>query len=116
MLTKIMKWASVAALLLAILWHSSQGLALIVQFVVCAAAVMAVVQGFQMGKAGAIVVFIAIAALFNPIVPVGLSPAILRGTETVCLGLFLLSVLTFRQQPRFSLASITDRTPGSESL
>lgn len=116
MLTTIMKWASVVVLLAAMFIRPTAGFALFVQFVVCAAAVMVVVQSFQIGKTAAAIVFMAVATFFNPIVPLGFPPALLLGIRGFCLALFLISVLTFRAQPRLSMASITDRTPGSESL
>ena len=115
MLTKIMKWVSVTALLGALLWRPSAGYALTLQFVVCAAAILVVVQSFQIGKAGFAIVFMVVAALFNPVVPPGLSRTVFLGVGTVSLALFLLSVFALRSQPRFSMVSITDRTPGSES-
>jgi len=116
MLTKIMKWVSIAALATAILWRPSAGYALALQFVVCAAAILVVVQSFQIGKNGLAIAFMVVAALFNPVVPMGLSRPLFLGVNVASLVLFLLSVLTLRQQPRLSMASITDRTPGSQSL
>lgn len=116
MLTKIMKWVSVMTLLGALLWRPSAGYALTLQFVVSAAAILVVVQSFQIGKAGFAIVFMIVAALFNPVVPPGLSRTVFLGVGTMSLALFILSVFALRSQPRFSMASITDRTPGSESL
>jgi hypothetical protein len=116
MFTQFMKWASVAVLLAAVSWHPSLGYALIMQLVVCITAIMVGAQSFRMRKAVVATVFMLVAALFNPILPVGLSRTMFVGVGTVSLALFLFSILTFRQQPRLSVASITDRTPGSESL
>lgn len=116
MFTKIMKWASIVALGVALMWHPAAGYALALQFVVCIAAIMVVAQSLKVGKAGVAILFIAVAALFNPVVPPTLSRGMFLGAGGVSLALFLLSVVTFRQQPQLSVASITDRTPGSESL
>ena len=77
---------------------------------------MVVVQSFQVGKTAAAIVFIVVATVFNPIIPLGFPAPLLLAIRGLCLALFVISALTFRAQPRLSMASITDRTPGSESL
>jgi hypothetical protein len=116
MLTRIMKCVAIVALLGAIMWPPQGGFQLFVQFAVTAAAILVVIQSFKVGRPGLAIVFIAVAALFNPLVPPALSRAAFLGIATASIGLFALALLTFRAQPRLSIASITDRTPGSESL
>ena len=116
MLTKIFKLSSVVALLAVIVLRPTPGYALLTEFLVCAAAVMAAVESFQTGKAGLAIVFVLMACAFNPVFTLGLSRGLLLGTATLSLGAFLLSLFTVTTRPRLSMASITDRTPGSESL
>jgi hypothetical protein len=71
MMTHIMKWAAITTLLLAVLLRvaSSQ---VLVAIVVCVSAVLLVRQAIRAGKYSWAVVFVAIAVLFNPIVPIAL--------------------------------------------
>jgi Family of unknown function (DUF6804) len=116
MLTKILKCCSVIALLAVIVLRPSAGYVLLTQFLVCAAAIMATVESLQGGKPVPAVVFVLLAIAFNPVLPLGMSQGVFLGTATIALGMFMVSILTFRPRPRLSMASITDRTPGSESL
>ena len=65
MMTNIMKWAAITTLLLAVLFRvaSSQ---VLVAIVVCVSAVLLVRQAIGAGKYSWAVVFVAIAALFQP--------------------------------------------------
>jgi hypothetical protein len=65
--------------------------------------------------------FVAIAALFNPVLPVfrlGLSDELWVLIVLVCIGPFALSINANALKPRalLSIPSITDRNPGSVSL
>ena len=116
MFIKILKWASVLALLAGLFVQPYGGYSVMVQMIVCVGAIMVAVQAFHTSRVAAAVVFIAVAVLFNPVVPVELPRTMFLAMTTLSLALFLLSVITFRQNARLSMASITDRTPGSESL
>ncbi|MGI9102573.1 MAG: DUF6804 family protein [Terriglobales bacterium] len=117
MATRIMKWSASAALLtLLMLWRSSDSRTLIAGFVVCAGAIVAMVQAVRVSKFGWILAFLAITVLFNPLVPLAFSRGTFASLYLGCLGLFLLSLRMVPPPPRLSMASITDRTPGSESL
>lgn len=116
MLTKIFKLGSVIALLAVIALQPSAGYALLAEFLVCAAAVMAAAEAFQTGKLALAIVFVLMAGVFNPVFSLGLSQPVFMGAVTFSLATFLLSLLTVRTRPRLSMVSITDRTPGSESL
>ncbi len=115
MLTKIMKWVSIAALLLALLWRSSANYELVLELVVFASALLVVLQACRAGKylwgAG----FLAIAVLFNPIVPVVLSRKMFLWLGWVSLVTFLVSLAVLKRQPRLSIPPIISPTPGSES-
>ena len=73
MLTKIMKWASIALLLPALFWRSSASYHLVLELVVCMGALLVVVQAVRAHKYFWATGFLAIALLFNPVVPIGAS-------------------------------------------
>ncbi len=117
MTTRIMKWFAIAALLtLVVLWRSSDNRTFIAAFLVCTAAVVAMVQAARVRKYGWIMAFLAITLLFNPVIPLVLSPGTFLTLYLGCLATFLLSLRMAAPARRLSIASITDRTPGSESL
>ncbi len=118
MFPKIMKWSSIAALLvLAILWRSSaDNRTFAAAFVVWAGAAVVLVQATQAHKYVWAAVFFAVCLLFNPIVPVLASRNSFLLLDLACLGIFMGSLSVLKTKPRLSIASITDRTPGSESL
>ena len=116
MLTFVMKWASVAALLVALAWRASTGYELLLYFVICAGAGLATVQSYTLGQHGLSIGFLVIAVLFNPVLQVVVPRTLFLWLATISLGLFLISLRALRMPPRLSIASITDRTPGSESL
>jgi hypothetical protein len=117
MATKLSKWLAIAGLLsLIVLWRSSDSRTLIAAFLVCAAAIVAIVQAARVHKYGWILVFLAITVLFNPLVPMVFSRGTFLTLYLGCLATFLLSLGMAPPAARLSMASITDRTPGSESL
>ena len=113
--TTIMKWISIAALLAAIVWRPSAGYDLLLQFAVCAGAILVIAQSYRVDKFRWGIVFIVVALLFNPINPIA-PPAVSRTTflwlAAICLALFAASLIALKTRPRLSMASITDRTPG----
>lgn len=117
MATKTMKYFAILALLaLMALWRSSNGWTLLAGFLVCAGAIVAMLQAARVRSYGWIVTFLAITVLFNPLVPIAFSRRAFLTLYFMCLATFLLSLRTALPTPRLSMASITDRTPGSESL
>ncbi len=119
MLPKIMKLSSIAALLvlLAILWRSSaDNRTFVAAFVVWAGAVVVLVQATQAHKHVWAAVFFAVCLFFNPIVPVLTSRNSFLSVDLACVGIFIASLSVLKTKRRLSIASITDRTPGSESL
>jgi hypothetical protein len=116
MLTKIMKWGSIAALLvLATAWPAADKRTFVAALVVWAGAFVVLVQATQAHKYAWAAVFLAVCLLFNPVVPVSVSRISFLLLDLACLGMFVAS-LSMLTKPRLSIASITDRTPGSESL
>lgn len=115
MLTKIMKWVSVAVLVLAglRLATSYQGL---LEMVVCVSALLVVVEAARAAKYFWAAGFLAIVVLFNPVVPVVLSGKIFLWLNWVCLAAFLVSLAALKSQPKLSVPSITSRAQRTESL
>jgi uncharacterized protein DUF6804 len=116
MFTKIMKWVSIMALLLAVFWRSSANFQLVLESVVCVTGLLVVMQAVRRGKYFWAAGFLAVAVLFNPVVPVALSKNAFLWLDALCIATFLVSLVVFKRQPRLSIPSITNATPGSESL
>jgi hypothetical protein len=112
----VMKWLSVAALLIAVLWRSSLDYRFVVAFVVTVGAIAVVTQAARAERYIWVVVFLVIATLLNPILTGGLPPQVFLWTDVACLVAFAASLVLLKNKPILSMASITDRTPGSESL
>jgi hypothetical protein len=114
--TQTMKWFSVLAILLGVLLGSSAGCRVALEMEVCLATMVVLVQAIGNGKyiwgAG----FIALAALFNPAVPVPLTHRLFLGLEWFSVGAFLVSLAALRARPLLSILTMTGRTPGSEAL
>ena len=117
MVAKLMKWIAIAALLLALFWQPFAENRILLQYVVWAGAIMVFAQAVRAGKYLWIALFLAVAGLFNPIRPVAFSPSVSLVLDAIILILFVVSLgRGLETKPRLSIASITDRTPGSQSL
>jgi uncharacterized protein DUF6804 len=116
--TKVLTWLSIAALLSVLaFWNSAPAFQLQLNLVVCVTATAVLIQAFQAQKHRWAAGFLATALLFNPAIPlfrlaggVGLALVILSVT------LLAISLAALRPPPLLSVPSITDRTPGSQSL
>ncbi len=115
MFTAISKAVAVVGLLIALFWRSPNYQELL-SFFVCVAALVVVGQAIQLKNYMWILVFFGVCALFNPVFPVTMSPNLHLMVNIVCAGLFGGSLMLLKTLPRMSIPSITDRTPGSESL
>ena len=116
MLTTIMKWLSVTALLVGLLLRSSTAYQIALEFVVCVSALMVIVQAWNERGYFWLPAFTAIAVLFNPFLPVALSPKKFLWLDSISVATFLVSLALLKGKPLLSIPSITNRTPGSESL
>ena len=116
MLTKIVKWISIVALLLALFWQAFAESRRLLQFAVLAGAVAVLVQAIRAGKYVWIGLLVAVASIFNPVRPMSFSPSVFLILDALTLVLFMVSLRGLETRRRLSIASITDRTPGSESL
>jgi hypothetical protein len=116
-LTKIMKLVSIAALVLAaFFWRSSVNFQTVVQFLVCGAAILVLVQAARAGKYWWMAAFLVVAALFNPVAPVPFAGSIFLWVDLLCVSMFLASTAYLQTSPRLTIASVTNPGPGSESL
>jgi len=116
MFTKIMKWLSIMALVVGVLLSSSASYRIALELLVCVAAAVVAAQAFRTGKYFWGMGFVAVAVLFNPAVPIAISHGVFLVLDLVCIAAFLASLAVLRWKPILSVPSITDRTPGSESL
>ena len=118
MLTRSMKYVSIATLILAaVFWGYAQPYERILGFVISTGAVLVAVQASRAKKYSWVVGFYVVAVVFNPFLPTGIfsgSPAF--AVVAVTFGLFVFSLYTLKTQPLLSVPSITDRNPGSQSL
>lgn len=116
--TKVMRWVAAVALSGALLLRPSTGDEALLQFVISASAVLVMVLAGLAGRYVEAAAFTLIAVLFNPVVPVALVSQWFLWMYLSSLAMFgiFLTALKIRMRPRLSMPSITDRTPGSESL
>lgn len=117
MLTTIMKWTSLIALLGApLFWRSAGGYAIMLQFVVCLSAMLVALQAARSGKQLWAIAFFGLALLFNPVITVPVSRSVFLWMNVLCLGMFLASLKFLKAAPRLSIPSITYSGPRSQSL
>ena len=116
MFTIMMKWFSVAALLLAAFWRSSANFQLVLEVVICVTALLVVAQATRSRKYWWAAGFFVITVLFNPVVPVDLPGRFYLFLDLFSLMAFLASVVAVRTRPIPSIPSIVGRRTGSESL
>ena len=118
MYARVMKWFTIATLLLTVLfWRSAQDFRLELDLVVCVAAGIVMAQAYQARKYNWAAGFLTIALIFNPLAPV-FRPVGGIGLSIVafCIVPFVMSLVELRPRPIMSMPSITDRNPGSRSL
>ena len=107
MLTKMMKWLSIAVLIPAVFWQPSPGYELILQFVVCAGASAVVVQAFRSERQIWAVGFVGIAMLFNPFQPLGVTRPTFLFFGWASMVMFLASLAILKARPGLATSSIT---------
>ncbi len=116
MLTIIMKWIAVVALLVGAAWQMPSDVRAYFGFVVSAAAVFVLVQAFILHKYAWGIAFIGVVCIFNPFQPIGFSFITLMVLEVLSAALFAASLPFLRANPRMTIASITESNPKTESL
>jgi uncharacterized protein DUF6804 len=117
MFANTMKWVSISALLLAAFWRSAANYQLLLNFVISLGAVVVIMQAVRAREYRWAAGFGVIALLFNPVVrfwgPSGVLPLLIVAAS---IASFAISLVALKTRPLLSIPSITDRTPGSESL
>ena len=116
MLIKIMKWVSSVVLLLAGLHLLTASYQVFLELIVCISGLLVLTQAVRSSSYIWAAGFLAIAVIFNPVVPVVLYRKTFLWLDWLCLMTFLVSLAALKRQPVFSIPSITNRVPGSESL
>jgi hypothetical protein len=116
MLTRIMKWFSIAVLLAAAFWRPSEGYGVLFQFVVSVGAILVVVQAVRARKYFWGIVFTSIAVIFNPIAPIVFSRQVFLWLDVVCLAMFAISLSVLKSTPIISVAGIINPGRRIESL
>jgi hypothetical protein len=116
MITTLMKWVSIIMLLLAVLQFPAAGGQLLLAIVVCVSCVLLVRQAVRAGRYSWAIIFVVIAALFNPVVLVARSASSALWVNALGLLAFLIAAVALRPGRRLTVLSITNRSPRRESL
>jgi hypothetical protein len=116
MLTKTLKWTAIAMLTFGLLWRPFGDYTTLLQFVVSAVATVVLVQAASMRRYVWMSLFLFAACLFNPVVPLRLSNYNYGLLSVLTALLFFFSLELLQPRARLTIASITNRRPGSESL
>lgn len=116
MITKIIKMVAIAALLMAILPQSATASQVALESVVCVCSLAVLWEAARAHKYTWLAGFGVIAILFNPFVPLALSRRTFLWIDLASILMFLISLAVLHARPLLSMPSITNRTPGSESL
>jgi hypothetical protein len=116
MSSRIMKWLSVATLLGGLLAQASIGYRMLLNLIVCVAALVVFGEAFQMKKYFWALGFVSIAVVFNPLVPLTLSKGVFLGLDLACIMAFAMSLAMLRSTPRLSVSGIIHPTRRIESL
>ncbi len=118
MRTRIVKWVSIAALLLAaVFWSAAANYQLALNVIVSLAAAVVAVQAVEAKKYRWAASFLVIALLFNPAIPVfGLAGGLSFFLIVLSIAPFALSLAALKPPRLLAVPSITDRSSESESL
>ena len=116
MLTKVIKWSAIAALIGGTFLPSLSSYELLSQFVVVAAAAVVLTQAATMRRYIWMTLFLVVAGLFNPVFPIRFSNYVSGIVSAFAVLPFFFSLQLLQPKPKLSIASITDCTRRSESL
>jgi hypothetical protein len=116
MFARIIKWGAIAALVGIALSRTLPDLGLVLRLVVAVSAAVVLAQAATMRRYVWMILFLLVACLFNPVFPVPFSNYIFGIVTVFAALLFFFSLELLRPRARLSMASITGRMPGSESL
>lgn len=99
MLTNAMKWVSITMLILELFWPPFRNRPLALEVLICVGALLVVTEAWRVQKPLWATGFVAIAVLFNPVVPLALARKTFFLLELACLGAFLLSLTVLTTKP-----------------
>jgi hypothetical protein len=114
MLTKVIKWSAIAALMANAIFRSAPGYALLLRFVVVTASIVVLTQAATIRRYVWMILFLVVAGLFNPVFPVPFSRYVSGIVSTFAVFLFFFSLELLK--PESGRATITDRAQGDGSL
>jgi len=116
MFTRMTKVVAALALLVGLFSHSVADYRKLIFAVVWMAALVVLAQAFHRTNYFWAAVFLTLACLFNPILPIAFPASTGLLIEMAAAILFMISLAVLRSKPRLSIASITGPGSGSESL
>jgi magnesium-transporting ATPase (P-type) len=116
MFTNVTKVLAALALVAGLFSHSAADHRKLIFLVVWMAALVVLSQAFHRSNYFWAAVFLAVACVFNPFVPIMLPASVGLLSEMAAAILFMISLAVLRSKPRLSIASITAPGAGSESL
>src|ERR1700693_1138772 len=100
MLTKIIKWSAIAALIGGAFLRPVWSYGLLLQFVVVAAAAVVLTQAATMHRYVWMTMFVVVASLFNPVFPIPLSNYVFGVASGFAVLLFFFSLELLQPRPR----------------
>lgn len=106
-----MKWVSITALLLAVFLPPFASYQVLLQILVPTGALFVVLQSGRAARYYWAAAFIAVAVLYNPIVPVVLSRSTFILLDLVCVAAFAASLVALKSMAIRPLPSIARRAP-----
>lgn len=116
MFTKVTKVLAALGLLAGLFLQSAADHRRLIFVVVWMAALVVLAQAFHRSSYFWAAVFLSVACLFNPILPIALPASVGLVSEMAAAILFMVSLAVLRSKPRLSIASITAPGAGGESL
>jgi len=116
MVARFMKWLSISVLLLGLMMRSSANYLIVLELVVCVAALVVAAQAFRTGKYLWGTGFLSIGVLFNPVAPLTLSDGMFLWLDLACVATFALSLAALKAKPLLSMPGIIHTNRQSESL
>ena len=111
MTTVFMKIASALSLLVAAMWVPPAGVKLLMDVLISVGALAVATQAAASSKKFWAAGFVAIAVLFNPLVPVMLPRGVFFWLDLACVVVFAVSLETLKGLPGLSFPSPASRRP-----
>jgi hypothetical protein len=115
-MTEIMKWVCICMLGLALLELPIADHQSLLAFVVCASSLLVIAEAVRAGKYPWAFAFLAIAVLFNPLLPIARSTRDLVWLNGITLAAFFSAAVFLKADPRLTALSITSLLPRRRSL